>query len=250
MAESFTALELDFLWEALDAGEPPYPLRVRSHGVTVAERAELRERTRTELAVRGILDHRGRIEPKIEGLLLLLTRAALSVDSVWLPELGAAPVRVLAGTLGAGGACVIQRADEVRLAGASRNLLAPRIVELLPEAPRGTEPSVTVPLADVAELSTPDDEELVMSTSDSAEPAHVLRHLARQPRLRGGQIGGNARDRTGTRRRGHVLSWFDTETGRYLSYLTSAPTGDWITVTPANSATLIQAIDDLLASLR
>ena len=35
---------LDFLWEALGAGDLPYPLELRSHGRTVDERTALRHR--------------------------------------------------------------------------------------------------------------------------------------------------------------------------------------------------------------
>lgn len=55
-------LALDFLWEALDAGDLPYPLAVRSHGATMDERAALRRQVREELVAGQLLDQSGRLD--------------------------------------------------------------------------------------------------------------------------------------------------------------------------------------------
>jgi hypothetical protein len=77
----------------------------------------------------------------------------------------------------------------------------------------------------------------------------ALARLHAQPQLRGGQIGANARNRMGGRSRSPVLSWFDTETGRYFTQATRGHDGrDWIAIAPADPATLRHRIGEMLAS--
>src|SRR5436309_1281860 len=70
-------MALDSLWEALDGGELPYPLELRSHGDTMDERAALRRQLHRELGEEGLLDHGGRLEPRIEEWLGTLARPGL-----------------------------------------------------------------------------------------------------------------------------------------------------------------------------
>src|ERR1700716_3916146 len=77
----------------------------------------------------------------------------------------------------------------------------------------------------------------------------ALARLHVQPRFRGGQIGANARNPMGGLSRSPVLSWFDTETGRYLTQATRGHDGrDWITIAPAVPATLRRRLGEMLAS--
>jgi hypothetical protein len=46
-----------------------------------------------------------------------------------------------------------------------------------------------------------------------------------------------------------VLSWFDTETGRYFTQATRGHDGrDWITIAPAEPVTLRRRLGEMLAS--
>ncbi|HEV2777989.1 MAG TPA: ESX secretion-associated protein EspG, partial [Actinophytocola sp.] len=147
------ALELDVLWEAGHAGEPPYPLVIRSHGATMDERATLRRQAHEGLRDRGLLDRTGRLAPRVEGWLDALARPRQSIDSVYLPELSARPVRALAAR-GAGAAVLaIQDDDGLTLRHLDPGGLVSAIVDLLPPERRGTQPSISLPADEFALVS-------------------------------------------------------------------------------------------------
>jgi len=74
--------------------------------------------------------------------------------------------------------------------------------------------------------------------------------LADQPKLRAGQLAANARNPVGGRRRAPVLSWFDTAQGRYLTYSNKGRDGtEWMTIAPADAATLRYRLTELLSGL-
>jgi hypothetical protein len=132
--------------------------------------------------------------------------------------------------------------------------LASAIISLLPPGARGTEKSVTVPLeqllsstgVDFLQRRGPGDADRRASSDNDRK---TLARLHAQLRLRGGQIGTNARNRMGGRSRSPVLSWFDTETGRYFTQATRGHDGrDWITIAPADPATLRRRLGEMLAS--
>jgi EspG family len=229
---------LDFLWEALDAGELPYPLEVRSHGATVDERAVLRRRVREDLIAGGLIDHAGRLDPDLDDWLGTLAQPDLSVDCVFLPEPDAEPVLALAAAGRAGAVLAVQRPDGLRLHPIPREGLVTAIVGLLPGAPRGTEQSISMPAAELA-ATVPAG---VAERASTQEARKALARLTALPNRRGGQIGVNSRSDMRGRRRSPVLAWFDNETGRYLSQTRA----DWVTIAPADSAALRHRIGELV----
>jgi ESX secretion-associated protein EspG len=242
--EFLSPMALDFLWESLGVGELPYPLDVRSHGHTVDERTALRNQVWGELRARDLLDRNGRVEPHLEDWLTLLARADRSIDSVFQVESGTPARLALAVADDRVGLLATQTDDGLRLRAIDPDALASSVVELLPPAKRGTEQSVTLPREDLAEL-------------DKGRPAgrtetdrQVLRRLSDQPKLRAGQLAVNARRRMGGRSRSPVLSWFDAESGRYLTYAKRGSDGhEWVTIAPADAATLRHRLGELLGSL-
>jgi hypothetical protein len=250
-AELLTPVEVDFLWESAGLGELPYPLRIRSHGATVDERAVLRRRTLEGLTARGLADGRGRPEPQIEDYFGVLAAPELSLDAVQLIAPDAEPLLAIAGVLGGQGLLAVQDTRGLHLQPCPADGLAGAIVSLLPGAPRGGEKSITVPLdqlvgthgVDFMQRRGHGDER-----TSADEDRKALARLHAQPRLRGGQIGANARNRAGGRTRTPVLSWFDTETGRYFTQATRGRDGrDWITIAPADAATLRHRLGEMLA---
>ncbi|TNC27971.1 ESX secretion-associated protein EspG [Amycolatopsis alkalitolerans] len=251
-AELLTPLELDFLWESFGAGELPYPLELRSHGATMDERARLRRQTMEELARRGVVDGRGRPEPHVENYFEVLTGSEVSLDSVHLPAPNARPLLGVAAALGGQGVFAVHDERGFHFNPAPADGLATAIVSLLPGAPRGAEKSITVPLeqlltgtgADFLQRRVPDASGRVSADEDRK----ALARLQAQPRLRGGQIGANARGRLSGKVRLPVLSWFDTESGRYF---TQASRGhdqrDWITIAPADAVSLRQRLNEMLS---
>ncbi|GAB2743438.1 ESX secretion-associated protein EspG [Amycolatopsis magusensis] len=252
-AELLTPLELDFLWESYGNAELPYPLKARSHGDTVDERATLRQQVLTGLVQRGVADSRGRPEPHIEDWFGVLAGAELSLDSVHIPNPGIEPLLAVASALGGQGLLAVQDHRGLHLHQTPVDGLASAIVGLLPPAPRGSEKSITVPLEQLISGSGVDFMQRrapagADGRSSADDDRKALARLHAQPRLRGGQIGANARNRTGGRVRTPVLSWFDTESGRYFTQATRGRDGrDWITIAPADAATLRNRLGEMLA---
>jgi hypothetical protein len=254
-AELLTPLEVDFLWESAGLGELPYPLRVPSHGATVDERAALRRRTLEGLVQRGLADGRGRPEPHLEDYFGTLASPDLSLDAVQLIAPDAEPLLAVAGVVGGQGLLAVQDTRGLHLQPCPVDGLATAIVSLLPGAPRGTEKSITVPLEQLVGAHGVD---FLQRRGQSAnggdgrasadDDRKALARLHAQPRLRGGQIGANARNRLGgARTRPPVLSWFDTESGRYFTQASSGRDGrDWITIAPADAATLRHRLGEML----
>ena len=60
-------VEFDIAWELLHLGERPYPISVPTSGVTVDERAALRDQALRALAERGLRDGRD-LHPRLEDL--------------------------------------------------------------------------------------------------------------------------------------------------------------------------------------
>ncbi len=229
MTAFLSPLTLDFLWESLDAGELPYPLAVPSHGVTADERRALRRQVFGELRERDLPGGR------VADWLSLLARADRSVDSVFR-EGGGPAVAALAVAAGSRALLATQTPDGVWLRPIDAASLASSVVGLLPAVARGTEPSVTVAAEDLPEGRSPADR-------------RVLARFAAQPHHRAGQLAVNARGPAG-RARSPVLSWFDTGTGRYLTYAKRGPDGhEWITMAPADAPTLRHRLGELLAGV-
>jgi ESX secretion-associated protein EspG len=149
--ELINPIELDFLCEAANIAELPYPLEFRSHGATMAERSVLRRQVHQQLRERDLVDPSGRLEPRLEEWLGVLAQPAQSIDSVFLPERGAAPVRALAATgRGATILASLRPDGALELRQLDRNGLISAVVDLLPAAPRGTELSITLPAEEFA----------------------------------------------------------------------------------------------------
>jgi hypothetical protein len=227
-------IALDFLWEALNAGEPPYPLEIQSHGATMDSRRMLRRRIRDDLVANQVLDHSGRLEPQLEEWLLTLANADMSVDSVFLPELGADPVLALA-AVGRGAAVLaVQQKDGLRLRSIPKDGLVSAVVSMLPPVSRGTEISISLPAKEMAGGRG--------DRASDVETRTALAKLTALPRLRGGQIAVNSRTDMRGRRRSPVLSWFDNDTGRYLTQSRA----DWVTIAPADAAALRHRIGEMV----
>jgi hypothetical protein len=239
-------LALDFLWEALEAGEPPYPLEVRAHGATVDERAALRRRVREDLVADGRMDPAGRLDPELARWLGTLAWPELSVDSVFLPDLDEPPVLALAASGRDGAVLAVQRPDGLTLREIPQDSLVSAIVGMLGAAQRGSERSISVPVRE-GRLTLPAG---AGERTTAVETREALARLSALPNRRGGQVCVNSRTDMRGRRRSPVLSWFDNETGRYLSQTRPSPDGrDWTTIAPADAATLRHRITELTTEL-
>ncbi|MEU3272743.1 ESX secretion-associated protein EspG [Saccharomonospora sp. NPDC006951] len=240
--EFFTSLTFDFLWEAIGAGELPYPLNVRSHGETRGERSALRRRAEADLAARGILDS------LVPEWLRMLARPSVSVDALHIPEFRAPTVAALTASNGGGAVVAIQNRDGVHLRPIYPEGVVSAIVDLLPVCSRGAESSCTLPM-ERAMRTSPAAGDTAPRGRD-ADPGDTFARLLAQPRWRGGQLAANSRDDLGKKRRSPVLAWFDTATGRYLSLSSRGPDGtEWVTVSPADARTLRTRLGEMLTTV-
>jgi hypothetical protein len=252
--------QYDIVWEDLRLGEQPYPIAVRGHGKTLRERVLIRNRVYGELTARGLANGH-RLEPRLEELLVWLGRPAVWLDMIWLPERNARTIRnaltartgddgLLAELLPGGGL----RLTTVRGTAAVHALLG-----LLPSNRAAPGRSITLPTEALSPASPGRREAAERgSVLDEASPVRAaasqqvraLEALFAQPRVRGGQIGVNCRDRHGRRARGRTLEWFDTADGRYLAQLDEGRDGrDHLVVVPADNTRIVARLHEMINTL-
>ncbi len=251
---TLTCEQYDICWADLNLGEHVYPLRIRSHGRTYEERAHLRRRVYQQLGACELA--RGeRLEPELTDALTLLARAPVWVDMHWLADQGQTEMdRAVAARSGDHG--LIARLDAVglRLMPCRGTALLLALLDQLPTATAAPGQSITLPRS-VLTPSQPAERDSVYVTSPatSGRFRHQFRTLETvlaTPRLRGGQIVANARDRTGRRHRSRTVEWLDTEAGRWTARL--QPTtdgGEHLTVAPADSARIATQVAETLNRL-
>jgi hypothetical protein len=221
---------LDFLWESLDAGELPYPLDLTSHGHTLDERGQLRHRVLDELRTQHLVEHDGRMSPHVEDWLTLLARGTHSVDAVFEGR------SALAAGDGTRALLATQTREGLTLTPIDQAAVVSSIVALLPPCPRGTEKSITIPAEDLHAMASG------RPAGRTRADREVLGNLSDERKIRAVQLAANARNPLGGRRRSPVLSWFDTESGRYLTYTRQ----NWVTIAPADAPTLRHHLTELL----
>ncbi|GAB1514898.1 ESX secretion-associated protein EspG [Actinophytocola sp. KF-1] len=238
MTRFLTPVALDFLWESLDAGELPYPLAARSHGETVDQRSSLRHRTFEALRDQRLMDQQGRLSPEIEDWLTLLARGTHSVDAVLEGR------TALAAGDGHRALLATQTDEGLTLTKIDPTSVVSSVVALLPPCARGAEKSITIPAADLNAMADG------RPAGGTPVDRQVLKALSDQPKLRAGQLAVNTRTPMGTRKRSQVVSWFDTPSGRYLTYKRKGQDGtEWVTIAPADPATLRHHLGELLTKL-
>ncbi|WP_016697056.1 ESX secretion-associated protein EspG [Actinoalloteichus spitiensis] len=262
-----TAQQYDILWEDGDLGRHPYPLRVRSHGATMDERADIRRRVYNELAAAGLGDGI-RASTEVEDALLMMARPPLAIDMIWMTDPreqdghqallvagnGEVGYRVR-GELGGG-----IRIEEIRASSLVYSALA-----LLPEAPAAPIPSVTLPMPAAEPPPAPGrhrrDDELGEDHSflEQGRPGvggaqgSALRSLERvfeKPRVRTGQIGVTMRDRMGRTARAPMVQWSDTEEGRILSQVSESSSGRVANFFGADHRRFAQKLGEVITALR
>lgn len=251
-SDALSSIEFDFLWESAGAGEVPYPLELRSHGATMDERGMLRRQTLDVLARRGVVDERGIPYPRLGEQFGVLARPEVSIDSVHIAEPGATTVRALCGAIEEEALLAVQDARGLHLREVPPDGLAGAVVALFPAGRRGRERSVTMPLDGLMSGAGADFLQRRSGNGSAVdEDRKVFARLHAQPRLRGGQIGVNLRSAAGGRSRTPVLGWFDTDSGRYLTQVSRGSDGrDWLTVAPADAATLRHRVGEMMHSVR
>ncbi len=256
---TLTCEQYDICWADLNLGEHVYPLRIRSHGRTYTERAHLRRRVYQQLGSSGLA--RGeRLKPELHDALTLLARAPVWVDihwvdMNWVAEPGQTGTnRAVAARSGDHGLVANLNPAGLRLMPRPGSSLLAALIDQLPATAPAHGQSITLPRTVLAGSHAADRDsvyDISAATSGRFRPqVRTLETVLAKPRLRGGQIVANARDRTGKRYRSRPTEWFDTEAGRWTARLQPTAGGDeYLTVAPADSARIATQVTELLDRL-
>jgi hypothetical protein len=249
---SLSALEFDVLWEHLQLGSMPLVVKVPSPGKTFEERETLEQQAWSDLEGRGL----GRpvaVHPEIEHLLRLLARPDHEVDARAYVERS---VRLVVASVGDDAAVAVLSDGQLTLRRATAAGLASVAVGQLPARPAGPGQSVSL---------RSDDFEAAATAAGGTQQGFRAALLARGVReddanaltsmindVQGtGNFGAAARDRLGRRQRAdRVVSFFDTEAGRYVQVRRMSQDGNlWTTISPADNRKIVQHVEQMLAEI-
>ena len=262
MANSVTLSpqEYDIVWADLRLDEQPYPVAVRGHGRTIQERAAIRTRVYGDLTARRLANG-PRVVPELEELLGQLGRAQVWIDLIWLPDQSSTITcnALAARTADAGLIAELLPDDRLRLTRVRGTAVVHALLDLLPRSAAGPGRSISLPVEALTPASTgrhaAEASDSIYDDAPSARVAAVqqvraLEALFANPRVRGGQLGVNCRDRHGRRVRGRPLDWFDTVNGRYAAQLDEGADGrDHLVVTPAGNVAIATRLHEMIDSL-
>jgi hypothetical protein len=243
-----STLEFDVLWEHYHGeAQMPLVLRVPSPGRTDDERRRIVRGVWDGLASRGLgtpVD----AHPGLTHLLSLLPRPDREIDGrLWL----GGEVRLLAAATGDAAVLAVLANGRLTLRPADATGLPRFALSVLPEVPAGPGQSITLPSADfeAAAKEARKQEELAAAlrergvrVGDAQALADMIGDIVHR-----GQYGSASRDKWGRRvRADRVISFFDTEAGRYLQVRRESPdTEPWTTISPANPRRLLQHLTEL-----
>lgn len=244
-----STLEFDMLWEAERLPRRHPALDVPSAGVTHSDRADLIEQAWDSLARRRLAKGHQATSDLVD-MLNLFVRPAVAIDMwVWTDR----QISGVAVSTGSQALMGVVDGDEVWLIPARDSSLPESAVSVAGDTAAGIGWSATLPhdvLVDADREAGGDARALVGALADRgvalSEAQEVAAMLAGQT-VRG-QFGAQACARDGgVRRAPRVVSFFDSDKGRYL--LQVAPGGDgrwWATVAPADNTLLARRVWELL----
>ncbi len=243
-----STLEFDVLWEHYHGeAQMPLVLRVPSPGRTDDERKRIVRGVWDGLASRG-LGSPVDANPQLTHLLSLLRKPDREIDGrLWL----GGEVRLLAAATGDDAVLAVLANGRLTLRPADATGLPRFALSPLPNVPAGPGQSITLPTADVeaAAKEARKQEELAVAlrgrgvrAADAQALADMIGDIVNR-----GQYGNAYRDRWGRRVRApRVISFFDTEAGRYLQVRRETEESEpWTTISPANPRRLLQHLTEL-----
>ncbi|TCO56017.1 ESX secretion-associated protein EspG [Actinocrispum wychmicini] len=219
-----SSAEYEILWSDLGLGRMPYPVDVPSVGRYASHRERVRVQVYDALRDRGMFP-RGRLDVGLDSILRVLARHQVSIDIVGYIDTS---VRALAASDGHSAVLATLNNERVALSEIRTTALARSAATLLPPSAPG--PGKALSLRWDA-LDRAAEWELAELAGDH---------------LRGGQFGLSTRAPQSTvmRRGATLLSWFDTDKGRYLA----VREGEWVSFAPANNDRIIARLEHMLAA--
>ena len=244
---TLSEVEFDVVWEHLGFDETPLILRVPSPGKTFEERDKIVGRVWRQLGAMG-LGQPNNIHPVLADRLSILVRPEREVDArLWLGK----HVRAIAAARDGRAVLATLSDGLVRFYDAHATGLPRFILGLLPQLPAGPGRSVTLRTSDLEQAaeakSNLDFEQQLRGRGVRADDVEALMTMFAEIKHQG-QFGAAARDKLGRRVRGpRVISYFDTEEGRYLQVRKEDPYGgeSWTTISPTDHRRLLQQLTDL-----
>lgn len=259
---SLSLAAIDLLWEQLRLGTPVRIFEVPSFGATLEDRARLRNVVLDDLTSRN-LAYRGRLEPEVEEALVTLGRFQHAIDAAGILDRGK---RLLARGATNGRTAVVAQLEGQTISFDTyrHEGLVPEVIKLIGEERPGPGRSVTFPEANPEadrraavrqSREQEDDFGGVLQDVRPQQGGYELEKRAAQtmwerPRKRVGMFTVYGRDRVGRELMTPVLSWFDTDEGRYLGHSRPGPDGQqWTTYTPADTGRITHQLIGMLGSV-
>jgi hypothetical protein len=250
---------MDLLWEQLRPGTPVRIFEVPSVGATTQDRDRLRGIVFEDLAARN-LAYRGRLEPEVEEAVVTLGRFQHAIDVVGMLE---DDERLLARAANNGrtGLLARLRNQTVTFDVFRPEAMVAEAVKLIGDEKPGPGRSVTFPEVDTsrqAAAARHGAEEGFRGVFEPVRPqqgGYELERRAAQTmwerkRTRIGMFTVYGRDRLGRELMTPVLSWFDTEDGRYFGHSRPGPDGQqWTTYSPGDTSRITQQLIGMLGSV-
>lgn len=259
---SLSLAAVDLLWEQLGLGSPIRIFEIPSVGQTMEDRARLRQIVLEDLASRNLV-YRGRLEPEVEEALITVGRFQVAVDVVAMLNKES---RLLARVASNGRIAVLARLRDqtVSFDTYRAEALVSEAVRLIGDEKPGPGRSVTFPEADpdaerkAAQRRRRDDDDFVSGVFEPSgreqggydQEKRAAQTMWERPRKRIGMFTVYGRDRNGREVIAPVLSWFDTDDGRYFGHSRPGPDGkQWTTYSPTDSARIGQQLTGMLGSV-
>jgi hypothetical protein len=254
---SLSLAAVDLLWAQLRLGTPVRIFEVPSVGATMEDRERLRQIVFEDLTARN-LAYRGRLEPEVETALVTLSKFQLAVDVVGVLE---RDERLLARVASNGRSAVSARLrdQQVRFEVLRPEALLAEAVKLIGDGKPGPGRSVTFPEEEQAAparhraadegFSGVFDAPRTQSSGYENE-RRAAQTMWEKPRRRIGMFTVYGRDRMGRELVTPVLSWFDTDDGRYFGQSRPGPDGkQWTTYSPADAGRISQQLAGMISSV-
>ncbi|MGW1681916.1 ESX secretion-associated protein EspG [Saccharopolyspora sp. NPDC002376] len=241
-----SAAEYDLVTGALGHGRPQFPLQVPSLGRTMEERADLAADAFRSLADRGMASG-DQLDDRLAGLLQLIVDNNTSVDVVGYVG---QPVQALAAVTRRAGVLAQLVSGELWLTEIRPTALAMAAVGVLPPGQPGMKRALSVPKDQLNRALDEDDDDpfggdyddetALVRAGMSGQDAAVLAELV-ETRVGGGQFGvthQEARSKT-------LVTWFDTNEGRYLMVSERSH----VSIAPADNRRIEHRLGEVLAKL-
>lgn len=237
-------LEFDLLWDDVTEDDPPYPLEVPSHGATMPERDELGADVFEALQQAGLADGDD-IDPGLEELLNLLDRPTRSVDAL---VFGDKAVRVLAACKGERGVLAVLDDREITLEPSRADQLVTAVMAVIGDLPGGPGEPVRLPREALsaamdahARTGYNGFEQTLASGGVTGRAVRAVATLVESGRTSAGQVAAN-----GPAGRSPILSWYDTQAGRYTVTVEDVGQERLATLSPADGAWMARRLSAML----